>query len=205
MPALKCQQRGWSFSSSPPFLFKTGFLWQAWLPLQQLKGYMEEVILQKNNFKKHLPANHRCLCSSSVPGGGAYSGLLIFRVKNYILQLPHQEQRVRKRDLLTCSLTRTYASARQNSFRAPWHITTMVTGNGMYTSKKKKSWLWEVLQIFRCLKRWLIWNCCSIAYKNCISQISYIKVWWTHFFLVVFRFLRFLGPPSTSMLLRRMS
>lgn len=72
------------------------------------------------------------------------------------------------------------------------------------TQVGKKSWLWEVLQIFRCLKRWLIWNCYSKAYKNCISQISFIKVWWTHFFLVIFGFLRFLGPLSTSMLLRRM-
>lgn len=59
------------------------------------KSYSERTIS-----KKHLPANLTCLCSSSVPGRGAYSGLLIFRVKSYILQLPHQDQRVRKRDLL---------------------------------------------------------------------------------------------------------
>lgn len=49
--------------------------------------------------------------------------------------------------------------------------------------RKKKSWLLDVLQIFRCLKRWLIWNCCSKAYKNCIFQISYFKVWWTQILL----------------------
>lgn len=76
--------------------------------------------------------------------------------------------------------------ARQNTFRAGWHITTILPWSLTMVCKqvRKKNLDYEMFcRFFRCLKRWLIWNCCSKASKNCISQISYIKVWWPHIIL----------------------
>lgn len=85
MPSTTCRQRGGRFFRFSSVLFPNSFFWPAPLPLQRFKCHREEIILCKNNFKKHLSANGACLCKGSVPGWGWWwytsAGLLIFRAK----------------------------------------------------------------------------------------------------------------------------
>lgn len=73
---MQRQQRGDVPSPSPPFFFKTLFFGQAPLLLQWFKGYGEEIILWKSNFKKCLSTNGVCLCNGCMPVGACSSARL---------------------------------------------------------------------------------------------------------------------------------
>lgn len=167
-----------------PSSLKHFFFWQAPLLPQRFKGYGEEIILWKSNFKKCLSTNGVCLCNGCMSAGACSSARLRLGPKIKFCYLQTKAEKRQKegsphwaglpkspfpQDWCQVKVKGFQGGTRRKMTMLPPSLARLCTKVG----EKKEYWLLDVLQIFMCSRGWQVCNLYSEAYKNCIISLSF--------------------------------